>query len=298
MMALKYREGTSTTDHGIITLDLAKSGVLNEEVRRRSQGSTSQSEKGHTKNYFFKLKRENKGGGDKHNRNDEGKSEHAVVTLEDLLVICDENLVNLACDETSWMGNAILVSVTGMRDVSLVSNNGTRLTLKDFRHASNIRLNLISVGKLDDEGKQIRASFRSRPPHRKSKLLELVHSDVCGPITDERSKLDSKTRQCIFIGYGLDGEFGYRLYDPVQKKLVRRQDVVFIEDQTIDDIDNTKKEDSPDSGDLTDVNLIPLGPSLNPIKDDVHGDVNDDQHDKGDIDAPIDDVVNDQQQAL
>ncbi|GMI65558.1 hypothetical protein HRI_000225100 [Hibiscus trionum] len=87
MMALKYKEGTSTTDHvsefqsvinqllgmgvkfddeilglwlfvtlsdswetfrvslinsaphGIITLDLAKSGVLNEEVRRRSQGS-------------------------------------------------------------------------------------------------------------------------------------------------------------------------------------------------------------------------------------------------------------------
>ncbi|KAK8564769.1 hypothetical protein V6N12_058351 [Hibiscus sabdariffa] len=31
---------------------------------------------------------------------------------------------------------------------------------------------------------------------------------------DERSKLDAKTRQCIFIGYGLDGEFGYRLYDP------------------------------------------------------------------------------------
>ena len=30
---------------------------------------------------------------------------------------------------------------------------------------------------------------------------------------DERSKLDAKARQCIFIGYGLDGEFGYRLYD-------------------------------------------------------------------------------------
>jgi hypothetical protein len=46
---------------------------------------------------------------------------------------------------------------------------------------------------------------------------------------DERSKLDVKTRQCIFLGYGLD-EFGYRLYDPVEKKLVRRRDVVFIED--------------------------------------------------------------------
>ncbi|KAL4308899.1 hypothetical protein GQ457_01G021000 [Hibiscus cannabinus] len=96
---------------------------------------------------------------------------------------------------------------------------------------------------------------------------------------DERSNLDAKTHQCIFIGYGLDGEFGHRLYDLVQKKLVRRQDVVFIEDQTIDDIDNTEKEDSPNSGDLTDVNPIPLGPSLKPIQDDVHGDVNDDQHD-------------------
>ena len=31
---------------------------------------------------------------------------------------------------------------------------------------------------------------------------------------DERSKLDVKTRQCVFIGYGQD-EFGYRFYDPV-----------------------------------------------------------------------------------
>ncbi|KAK9002786.1 hypothetical protein V6N11_060366 [Hibiscus sabdariffa] len=243
MMALKYKEGTSTADHvsefqsvmnqllgmgvkfddeilglwllatlsdsqetfrvslinsaphGIITLDLAKSGVLNEEVRKRSQGSTSQSEvlvtenlgetekkmKDHVKKYCFKLKRENKGGGDKHDRNDVEKSERVVVTREDLLVICDENLDNLTCDETSWvidtdasihvtlrrdfftsytlgdfgvlkMGNDGLVSVTGMGDVSLVSNNGTKLILKDVRHAPDIRLNLISAGRLDDEG--------------------------------------------------------------------------------------------------------------------------------------------------
>ena len=46
---------------------------------------------------------------------------------------------------------------------------------------------------------------------------------------DERSKLDEKTRQCIFVGYGHNDEFGYRLYDPVQKKLVRSRDVVFME---------------------------------------------------------------------
>ncbi|KAG8479560.1 hypothetical protein CXB51_029173 [Gossypium anomalum] len=371
--------------------------------------------------------------------------------------------------EVLKMGNDDLVSVIGIGDVSLVSNNGTNLTLKDVRHASNNHLNLISAGKLDDEGfcntfsegqwkltkgslvvargkkssnlylmqaltsremmnvtvndnstelwhkrlshmsekglnclakknqlsglknatlkncahclagKQRRVSFRSLPPHRKSELLELVHSNVCGPIKvrshggkklkfictdnggkytgsfheyclrqgirhqrtppktpqlnsvplrgdvpdrvwfgkdvsydhlrvfsckafvhvskDERSKLDAKTRQCIFIGYGLDGEFGYRLYDPVQKKLVRSRDVVFIEDQTIDDIDKTEKVDSQDSGDLIDVNPVPLDSSPDLIQDDVHGDVSDDHQDIGDFDAPMDDVVNDQQQA-
>ena len=44
---------------------------------------------------------------------------------------------------------------------------------------------------------------------------------------DERSKLDAKARQCIFIGYGQD-EFGYRLYDPVEKKVIRSRDVVLL----------------------------------------------------------------------
>ena len=30
---------------------------------------------------------------------------------------------------------------------------------------------------------------------------------------DEKSKLDAKTRPCVFIGYGQD-ELGYRFYDP------------------------------------------------------------------------------------
>jgi len=46
---------------------------------------------------------------------------------------------------------------------------------------------------------------------------------------DERCKLDAKTRQGIFIGYGED-EFGYRFYDPVEKKLVRSRDVQFMKD--------------------------------------------------------------------
>jgi len=58
---------------------------------------------------------------------------------------------------------------------------------------------------------------------------------------DERSKLDVKTRECIFIGYGYD-KFGYRFYDPVEKKLVRSRDVIFLEDQTIEDIGKTENQ--------------------------------------------------------
>ncbi|RDY02032.1 hypothetical protein CR513_14564, partial [Mucuna pruriens] len=52
---------------------------------------------------------------------------------------------------------------------------------------------------------------------------------------DEKSKLVMKTRQCIFIGFGHD-EYSYRMYDHVEKKIVRSRDVQFIEDQTIEDI--------------------------------------------------------------
>ena len=47
----------------------------------------------------------------------------------------------------------------------------------------------------------------------------------------------------MFHGYGQD-EFGYRLYDPIQKKHIRSRDVVFVEDQTILDIKKIDKTES------------------------------------------------------
>jgi len=53
---------------------------------------------------------------------------------------------------TLKMGNEGLAQTVGIGDVCLETNNGTRLILRDVRHAPDMRLNLILAGKLDDEG--------------------------------------------------------------------------------------------------------------------------------------------------
>ena len=620
---------TNSAPDGKVTMEYVKSGVLNEEVRRRSQNSSSSSshsdvlvtedrgrsnfrgqkgrdksrsksrskykdvvcdhcgKTGHIKRKCFKLKREMRRDGNDENR-------VATTFQQDLLFACDENVINFVSHETRWivdtgasfhvtprkeffssytpgdfgvlkMGNDGEIRVIGIGTVCLETNNGSRLVLSNVKHAPDIRLNLISAGKLDDDGycnvfsngewklsrgsmvvargnkcsnlyvmhgsisvdsvnlvesdssselwhrrlshmsekgidclakknllsgvkvaklkrcvhclagKQRRVSFKSHPPSRKSGLLELVHSDLCGPfqvksksgalyfvtfiddhsrklwvyvlkskdqvfcvfkefhalverqtgkklkcirtdnggeycgpfdrycreqgirhqktppktpqlnglaermnrtlvervrcllaeaklpflfwaealctvahvinlspavaldgdvpdrvwtgknvsydhlrvfgckafvhvLKDERSKLDVKTRQCIFLGYGED-EFGYRLYDPVDKKLVRSRDVVFFEDQTIEDIYKAERVDSQRSESLVDPD--PVRETIAP--DDVEGHLQNDEihidNDDGDqvqndlqnvdvLDAPVGDVVVDQQPLL
>jgi hypothetical protein len=45
----------------------------------------------------------------------------------------------------------------------------------------------------------------------------------------EHHKLKSWSQKCIFLGYGRDGSFSYRLWDPETHQLVRSLDVVFNE---------------------------------------------------------------------
>ena len=60
---------------------------------------------------------------------------------------------------------------------------------------------------------------------------------------DERSKLDVKAKPCIFSGYD-HGEFGYRLCDQMSRKIFRSRDVVFLEEQLVDDGDKVEKASS------------------------------------------------------
>ncbi|GAA0170797.1 transmembrane signal receptor [Lithospermum erythrorhizon] len=58
---------------------------------------------------------------------------------------------------------------------------------------------------------------------------------------DERSKLDDKSLQCIYLNYG-DEKFGYKLYDPLSRRSLKSRDVVFLEDQTIKDFEKSNQE--------------------------------------------------------
>jgi len=82
--------------------------------------------------------------------------------------------------------------------------------------------------------------------------------------------LDAKSRQCIFTGYG-ENEFGYRFYDPVEKKLVRSRDVKFMEDQTIEDIDKVEKSTPKEDNGVADFKLVQ--PPIQNQNTDVQNDV-------------------------
>ena len=92
---------------------------------------------------------------------------------------------------------------------------------------------------------------------------------------DERSKLDKKTKQCIFLGYSEDA-LGYKLWDPVDRKVLRSRDVVFFEDQTIEDIEKPKQQTSSH----TPINFDPVLPQMTPRVE--GGDIQDDDDNIGD----------------
>ena len=50
------------------------------------------------------------------------------------------------------MGNHVTSKIVGIWEVTLMTKNGSKLVLKEVRHMPEMRLNLISTGKLDEAG--------------------------------------------------------------------------------------------------------------------------------------------------
>lgn len=103
---------------------------------------------------------------------------------------------------------------------------------------------------------------------------------------DERSKLDSKSKECIFLGYGNE-EFGYRLWDPVEKKIIRSRDVVFFEDQNIEYVQKGVK---PIISREHPINLDPIPPLENYREDEIE-DIGDAENEPPIINGPNEEVT-------
>ena len=58
---------------------------------------------------------------------------------------------------------------------------------------------------------------------------------------EKRSKLNSKSTKCVFIGYGGD-EYGYKLWDFQNNKIIRSRNVVFDEEHTYKDRNDAGEE--------------------------------------------------------
>lgn len=68
-------------------------------------------------------------------------------------------------------------------------------------------------------------------------------------------KVDDKAVSCIFVSFGGD-EFGYRLWDLVNRKIIRSRDVVFHEDQFFGDVERIDESNKVVDG-LVDLTPIP-----------------------------------------
>ena len=103
---------------------------------------------------------------------------------------------------------------------------------------------------------------------------------------EQRSKLDSKSTPCVFVGYG-DAEFGYKLWDPKEKKMIKSQDVVFHENENLTNFEKTEKAKAIVKGVL---DLTPTSSSLDnatnreEVQDENYGD----ELTEFDVDEPAD----------
>ena len=111
----------------------------------------------------------------------ENKETNAIAAEGDIMIMTGDGCVNLATQDSNWvidsgasfhvsshsdfftsyrisdfgnvrMGNSGVSKIVGIEDVCFETSIENKLVLKDVRHVPDIRLNLISTSRLDDEG--------------------------------------------------------------------------------------------------------------------------------------------------
>jgi hypothetical protein len=138
----------------------------------------------HMKNDCQRLKAKNDGlKRDRYRgRGGDDKKEHtAAITFDgEVFIACDEGFMNLTCHDSTWvvdsaasfhvtsrrdlfssykevdygvvrMGDNGVYKISGIGDVNVKTSLECKVTLKNVRHVSDMRLHLISVGALDDD---------------------------------------------------------------------------------------------------------------------------------------------------
>ena len=128
------------------------------------------------------MKKECKIWKNEHNEmNKENKETNIIATEGYIMIVTDDDCVSLVTQDSNWvidsgvsfhvnshsdfftsyrtgdfgnvrMRNNGVSKIVGNGDIFLKTSIGNKLVLKDVRHVPDIRLNLISTGKLDGEG--------------------------------------------------------------------------------------------------------------------------------------------------
>ncbi|KAF7121453.1 hypothetical protein RHSIM_Rhsim13G0116100 [Rhododendron simsii] len=351
---------SNSAPSGMVTMDMVKDGMFNEEARRKEQGTSVDTEALVVQNRGRSRTRNS--GGDRNKSKDRSRSKSrgtskprseiecfhchkmghmrkecrilqkelkkgkvvessgkkdttAVASDGEVIIVCDDGFVGLTGQDLSWvidsgasfhvtsqrdffasythgdfghvrMGNEGVSKIVGMGDVCLETNTGCKLLLKDVRHVPDIRLNLISAGKLDDEG------YKNQFGDGKWKLskgsLVVARGKKSSTLYLMQAKLskgevnaigDEASTELWHKRLGHMSEKGMQILArkallpevKVDRKLVRSNDVVFFEDQTIEDLDKNEK---PTPSHEYPVNLDPIPPPI--VHDDYGGDVQND----------------------